>query len=146
MYSASAWYLASCLNSFCLTWFYPFIVGLTSYWFFDFSDDTFIDALQWVAVLGLMAGAGQITGLMFGTFMDTDIVAQQWLQMVIIIFNLSAGIFANASSDANLIIRGLSYISPSRYGCELAMRKILVGQPEIYREEILDFLGYTWGI
>ena len=58
---------------------------------------------------------------------------------------MSAGDFANTGPNSSWLVHYLSFISPARYTCELAMRRELTGEPKFWQTVILDYLGYTWG-
>lgn len=66
--------------------------------------------------------------------------------MFVIFMNFGAGVFANAGSGANVVIRFISYISPIRYAVEAILRRVTLGQPDLIRNQILDYFGYTYGI
>jgi hypothetical protein len=52
---------------------------------------------------------------------------------------------ANTGTSATLAVRLMSWLSPLRYSTELLMRLLLSGKSDMFREEVLNKFGYTYG-
>ena len=61
--------------------------------------------------------------------------------LVITLANFGAGCFANTGTDANPVIKFLSWISPMHYGVEIIFKVVTKGRPD--QDEILEHFGYT---
>ena len=92
--------------------------------------------------------AGSQTGIAFGSIFDKFDDGFRYMQILIIAFLMSSGVFANLNKDnmtgGDWFVYYLSYLSPTRYGCELMMIRELAGKNPFLSEVILSFLGYTW--
>ena len=128
MFSPSAYYLAVCASAFLITWSYPVIFGLLSFYFYDFAAHSFLDCLQFTFLLWLIGMAGCYTGITFGTFIDNHMQAIKYLELLSILFFMCSGVFANTGESGSSLVYYLSFISPSRYICELTLRRELVGK------------------
>ena len=144
MYSVHAYYLAFITERFLCTWFYPVVVTLTSFYFFEFEADTVPDMLLYMASLAASSYSGMIYGFMIGCFLHWQDMAYLFLWLSIMIFNFGAGFFANTGSGANWFVTGLSYFSPFRYSAEIQLRRVTQGRP--FQEQILEHFGYTYGL
>jgi len=145
MYSPTAYFLASTLTAFLLVWFYPIVVAVVSFWFFDFADHSFLAMVYYALALSANCYAGCYFGLIFGIMCRDPIMAQNLLNAAITILNFGAGLLANTGSGANWLIKFISWISPVRYGAELVMRRVLAGEPSWFADTALNYLGYTYG-
>lgn len=128
MYSVHAYYLAALTMSFTLVWFYPLLVAFPTFYVFQLQSDSFTDLLYYAAVLSVTAISGSFFGFMLGCFIRSETIATEVCSLFIIIFNLGAGCYANASSNANIFVKILTHISPLRYAAELTLRRITDGR------------------
>ena len=92
---------------------------------------------------------GSQTGIAFGSIFDKFDDGFRVMQILIIAFFMSSGVFVNVSKDhlggpGDYFVYYMQYISPTRYGCELMMRKELDGRNKQISNIILNFLGYNW--
>lgn len=145
MYSPTAYYIAQCATAITLVWFYPIVVALVSFFFFDLAQSSFLAMIYWGLALSGICYAGCFFGLTFGIFCRDPIMAQNLLNAAITMLNFGAGLLANTSKGANPLIRFISWISPVRYGTEIVMRRVLAGEPSWFQDSTLDYLGYTYG-
>ena len=95
MYSPTAYYMAASLSAVLLIWFYPIVVGLVSFFFFNFADHSFLALIYWCLALSSVCYAGCFFGFTFGLFCRDPIMAQNSLNGVITILNFGAGALAN---------------------------------------------------
>ena len=62
MYSATAYYTAATLANICTYFFYPLLVSILTFPFYQFKADDFWGFCNWFLVSGLMAFAGLCYG------------------------------------------------------------------------------------
>ena len=124
---------------------YPIVVGLCSFWFLDFKDNTIGNAMRYVGIDILLALVGITLGFLIGTYVKKDTSAILVLTAVIITMGLGGGVFVKVTSDSNLFIKCITWISPMRYGNEMLLRTMLF-EKEIM-SPLFDYLiGYSYGI
>ena len=58
-------------------------------------------------------------------------------------FNFGCGCWVNIGKGASPVVRFFSWISPTRYGLELAMRRVTAKKK--LQEQVLEHFGYTAG-
>ena len=99
LYTSSAYFLATMISSTLTLFFYPFVVGLLSYYFLSFDSHTAGDILSWIFIMALQAIAGCSFGFLVGSLIDDDANAIQILNLVALIFNMGAGSFTNLGNN-----------------------------------------------
>ena len=85
--------------------------------------------LTYMAALGMMGFCGAYFGLSVGTMTSDQNVAILIGNLFVTLFNFGAGCFANTGSDANPVIKFLSWISPMHYGVEVVFKQVTKGRP-----------------
>lgn len=150
MYSPSAFYMSISISSFVLGWMYPIILGLCTFYWLDLNESTFPDCLEFVLILYLIAMAGNYTGITFGAIFSSHDNGFRYMQILVIAFNMAAGIFVNTSKSnkqgmSDWLVYYLQFVSPARATCELMLRREIAGKNTFVQSVILQFLGYTWG-
>ena len=143
MYGTTAYYLSMVTATVTLFILYPICVTLSSFYFFQFDDNSFGAMIDWMLVLIFTALAGGFWGFTFGTLMKNEVAATQLNMLFLIMFSFGAGFYANTGSGQNIVVQLISYISPLRYSAELLMSRIVAEKPG--GEVVLDYLGFTWG-
>ena len=97
--------------------------------------------------LCLMGICGMNFGLMLGTFLGNPDSALIINSSIMSLFGMGAGIIVHTGGEnpAGFLWfnRGLMYLSPWRYGCELVLRCMLSGV--VGGEKLLESLSYTFG-
>jgi hypothetical protein len=135
MYSPTAFWMSICISSLTLGWMYPIIMGLLTFYFLGLAESTFGDCLEFTLIFYLIAMAGNYTGLMFGAIFDSHDDGFRFMQLLVIAFNMAAGVFVNTSKRAkegfsDFIVYWLQFVSPARYSCELLVRREFAGKNE----------------
>lgn len=124
---------------------YPIIVGLCSFWFLEFRDNSIGNAFRYVGIDILLALVGITLGFLIGTYVKKDTSAILVLTAVIITMGLGAGVFVKVTPDSNWFIKGMTWISPMRYGNELLLRTMVFDTP-IMSPIFTWIVGYDYGI
>lgn len=145
MYSVSSFFCACILASFLSFGLYPLIVSPISFWMYGLDQSQFVPFLYWTATLTLEAICGFAFGLMIGTITRHQNGAISTNLLFAMILSFGGGMYANTGSDANPLIRGLTYISPIRFAAELLLRAVLK-EKGIGGDMVLHYFGYTWGV
>ena len=110
---------------------YPIIYSLVAFWFFEFPDSSFENAMIYLATNFLVALCGLSFGFTMGTLMNDIQTVTPVITFFMLIFGMGGGLLASIGPGTNIIIRFLSWISPFRYGSELILRCILTDiQPQ----------------
>lgn len=139
MYSPSAYYLGRFISNMLLQIAYPVIMIFCTFFFLGI--DTSYENLGMFLAYGLVSnfvfcGQGFCLGILVP---DEDAVK---IVNILIVMVLIAVCGTVCSLDtASWFIRGLSYVSPSRYNCEGFSRRILYNLPEnpfVTEDVILD--------
>jgi len=124
---------------------YPIIVGLCSFWFLDFRDNSVGNAFRYVGIDVLLALVGITLGFLVGTFIKKDTSAILVLTAVIITMGLGGGVFVKVTSESNLFIKCITWVSPMRYGNEMLLRTMVFDRDIM--SPLFDYLiGYSYGI
>ena len=101
--------------------------------------------MRYVGIDILLALVGITLGFLIGTYVKKDTSAILVLTAVIITMGLGGGVFVKVTSDSNLFIKCITWISPMRYGNEMLLRTMLF-EKEIM-SPLFDYLiGYSYGI
>ena len=124
MYSVSAYYTAAVVSVLTTTWIYPMFAGLTEYYWFEFEDRSFLDFFYYEAGLIAACLAGNLFGFMFGCLFKDELMAIAIMQIFNQMFNFGCGCWVNIGEGASPVVRFFSWISPTRYGLELTMRRV----------------------
>ena len=66
--------------------------------------------------------------------------------MTMVLYYNGAGLMNNAGSGSNWFTIFVGWISPLRYLNEMAFRRILAGRNEYLQTELLEGLGFDWGV
>jgi len=122
---------------------YPLFTSLISFWFFGFTNPTWMDFWNWTLPMALMAWAGSTWGYSFGSFFSNEMIALQWNLVFIILFNLGAGQQRSISSSTNYFASFISKVSPIRYGTEMLMSRLMEGN--MAKGGVMASFGYTNG-
>jgi hypothetical protein len=124
LYSPSAYFLSTLSCSMVTLLFYPICVGLCSFYFIKFNDDSADNLFRWLSVLLIQSLTGSCFGFFLGCVFDSDQEAILILNLAAVLFNLGAGSFSNLG-NTNWVGKFLGYISPMRYCSELLLRRLL---------------------
>ena len=130
MYSASSYFTAATFSNIATNIFYPILVSLLTFFFYDYPISDFGGFLAFFAVEASAALAGICYGQVIGSFITTEYAAMTWLMQSLTIYYLGAGMLTNAGSGSNWFGDFLQWISPLRYLNELAMRRMLAGRDD----------------
>ena len=125
MYTSTAFFMATATASLLTFFLYPVISTLTSFYWFELDNGDFHHMLDWMSVLILTAFAGSLWGFALGTFVKSEVTAIHINLMFAFFYNFGGGFVANLKEGQNIVIKGISYISPMRYSSELLMRRII---------------------
>ena len=85
--------------------------------------------LYMIALLGISL-AGAFMGICMGCFTNDQNVAILQANLFITLANFGAGCFANIGTEANPVIKFLSWISPMHYGVEVVFKVVSKGRPD----------------
>lgn len=99
MFTPTAFYMSVCVGSFLLIWMYPVLMGLMSFYFLGLLEHSFYDCLEYIFILYLLAMCGCYTGIAFGAIFDTHDDGFRIMQILIIAFFMSAGVFVNTKKE-----------------------------------------------
>ena len=72
LYSATAYFFSTLLCSMGTLLFYPLSVGLFSFYFIKFDDDSAENLFRWLSVLFIQCVNGSCFGFVLGVIFDTD--------------------------------------------------------------------------
>ena len=144
MYSATSYFIAATLSNMCVNIFYPLLVSLLTFWFYEFPISTFEGFMYFFLIETAGALAGICFGQVIGSFVSTEYTAMTWLLQTLTIYYMGSGMMANAATT-NWFGTFLQYISPLRFLNELSFRRMLAGRNVIISDLILNQLGFTWG-
>ena len=105
--------------------------------------------MEFTFILWLMSMCGCYTGVTFGSIFDNHDDGFRLMQILMIAFFMSAGIFVNTSKahteGVGYFTYYLQFVSPSRYCSELLVREELAGRNKYLEAIMLRYLGYTFG-
>lgn len=144
MYGVSPYFLAVNCCSLLSFWFYPLLVSCFLFFILGLPVIDFFAFFQFWATLTMICCCGSAFGMMWGCILTNEIVAIAINQMFVILFNMGSGMLINTGSSANFFIKGLSWISPIHYACELLMFRFLDGKNELVSSTIKEYLGFTY--
>eukprot|EP00347_Sterkiella_histriomuscorum_P020203 403338701 len=147
LYSEHSYFLSVLSASTLVLMFYPFCVGLLSYYFIKFDDTSAENIFKWVSVLVIQALNGSFFGFMLGALFDSDQQAILVVNLFMVLFNLGAGSFSNLG-NANFVGKFLGWISPMRYSSELLLRRLIYKKNYLginYSQVVMDYFGYNYG-
>ena len=130
MYSATSYFTAATFSNIATNIFYPILVSLLTFFFYDFKISDFGGFMAFFSVEASAALAGICYGQVIGSFITTEYAAMTWLMQSLTIYYLGAGMLTNAGSGSNWFGDFLQWISPLRYLNELSMRRMLAGRHE----------------
>lgn len=101
--------------------------------------------MVFLMILWLVCLTGMTTGITFGSIFDKFDDGFRWMQILVIAFLMSSGIFANVSKGGgSAFVYYLQFVSPTRYGVELMMKQELLGRNPLVNKTLLNYLGFDW--
>lgn len=98
MYGPSAYYFARVLISIMTFFFYPFLLTLCMIWFIGLPVLTFFVFVSWCLDLLLILLVASSIGMTIGCIVPESSQAILMANLVVIMFNLGAGLLANTNS------------------------------------------------
>ena len=129
MYTVHSYYFAVMCQSLTISWIYPTIVTLLSFYCFGFEYHSFTDMLTYLLALFLSALAGSFFGLSTGSMTSNEQVAILIGNLAITLFNFGAGCLANTGDGMNPVIQFLVWVSPMHYAIEQVFKQVSKGNP-----------------
>ena len=147
MYSATAYFVAATMANVLVNIFYPIIVSLLSFWWYQYPVSDLYGFLCFLLVMMTAAMCGVAFGQVIGSFARTEMTALIVLMQTLTTYYMGAGVLSNASaSGSNWFGTFLQWISPLRYLNELALRRMLAGRLDIIQNGILEKFGFEYGV
>ena len=154
MYTPTTYFLGRFASNLLISLFYPVIMILFIFWGIgiEASTDNFL-LLMSFGILSNMVFCGQ--GYFMGIWI-ADEISVKTMNMFFVMFWLTTnGVVCNLRT-ANWFIKGLAHISPLRFACEGITRALIKqipdldsasdGKIKISSQDVLETLGYTWGV
>ncbi len=145
MYSVNTYFAAQVISTILFQLFYPFTVSVIAFWFIGYQvtvKNFFIFFINSFII--------EITGCAFGFFLGAiftnDLLARTSLNIIVLFFLLISGGLASLARSS-VIIRGISYLGPYRYGTEVLFRLISDGNmpPGKTQEAVMKAYGLQIG-
>mgnify|MGYP003883523903 CR=1 FL=1 len=98
MYSASAYFIAATASNICVNMFYPFLVSLLTFWFYQYPISSFDGFLMFLLVQATGGLAGLCFGQVIGSFVTTEYAALMTLLQSLTIYYMGSGMMVNAAT------------------------------------------------
>ena len=99
MYSASAYFISCTASNICVNMFYPMLVSLLTFWFYEFPIHNFDGFMCFFLIEAGAALAGICFGTMIGSFVRTEYMAMLVLLQSLTVYYNGGGLISNAATS-----------------------------------------------